>query len=126
MARRDRIGELIAIKKRGGRRGGVMPSVNDVMQLKQALDKSPEPKYLFASLLPARITTLIEVFCRYWVHKLIDSGSPYAERAIDLKIDIKFDLPLVHSLQGKTITLGLLLSNSMSFQSIENIASIFS
>jgi hypothetical protein len=65
MARRDRIGELIAIKKRSGRRGGVMPSVTDVRQLKLALDKSPEPKYLFASLLPARIITLIEVFCRF-------------------------------------------------------------
>jgi hypothetical protein len=81
---------------------------------------------LFGSLLPARIVTLIEVFCRYWVEKLIDFGSPYAERAIDLKTDIKYDLALFHSLHGQTISLGLLLSNSVHLSNIATINSVFS
>ncbi len=84
------------------------------------------PKELVASLLPARIVTLVEVFCRYWIQRLIDHGAPYVERAAGLKVDVKYDLQLVHSLQGQTISLGLLISNSVSLASVTSIAAIFS
>jgi len=84
------------------------------------------PKELIANLLPARIVTLVEVFCRYWIQKLIDHGPPYVERAASLKVDVKYDLQLVHSLQGQTVTLGFLISNSVPLSSITSIAAIFS
>jgi hypothetical protein len=110
---RQNIDELIALKKRSGRRGGRFPSGFDIMRLRDAWASSTDPKELFASLLPARVVTLIEVFCRYWVQKLIDQGAPYDERAIDLKINIKYDLPLIRSLHGQTISLGFLISNNV-------------
>jgi hypothetical protein len=126
MARRDRIGELIAIKERSGRRGGRFPDQRDLTQLKEAWDNWTGSKELFSSLIPARIVTLIEVFCRYWVQKLIDHGSPYDERAIELKTDIKYDLSLVRSLHGQDISLGLLLSNSVKLTSVEAVAAVYS
>lgn len=126
MARRDVVGELIAIKRRSGRRGGRFPEPRDVELLKAAWDSSGEQKAVIGGLLPARLVTLIEAFCRYWVQKLIDSGPPYVERAVELKADVKYDLSLVRSLHGQTISLGLLLSNSVPLSSIESISAVIS
>ena len=76
--------------------------------------------------MPARIATLIEVFSRYWVQKLIEHGTPFDERAIELKINIKYDLPLVRSLHGQTISLGFLISNNVSLSDIGTIGANFS
>jgi len=126
MVRRDRISELIARRERSGRRGGRFPDLKDLADLQDAFDNYTGPKELLASLLPARIVTLLEVFCRYWIQIMIDHGTPYDERAINLKADVKYDLALVRSLQGKSITLGLLLSNSVKLTSLETIAAVFS
>jgi hypothetical protein len=107
MARRDRVSELTAIKKRAGRGGGRFPDHWDVEKLKAAWEDLSDRKELIGSLLPARLVTLLEVFCRYWVQKLIDSGPPYVERAVELKADVRYDLTLVRSLHGQTISLGL-------------------
>jgi lysozyme inhibitor LprI len=125
MAKGDRLSELVEIKKRSGKRGSRFPDANDLAQLEDWAEWSG-PKELVASLLPARIVTLVEVFCRYWIQKLIDHGPPYVERAAGLKVDVKYDLQLVHSLQGQTISLGLLISNSVSLASTTSIAAIFS
>jgi hypothetical protein len=92
---RQNVDELIALKKRSGRRGGRFPDSKDIERLRKEWANCAGSKELFASLLPARIVTLIEVFCRYCVQKLIEHGPPYDERAIDLKVNIKYDLPLV-------------------------------
>jgi hypothetical protein len=80
--------------ERRGRRGGRFPDLNDVQELKNAWaqNEATNGAKLFASLLPARIVTFIEVFSRFWVQKLIDHGPPYAERAVDLKAPIQYNL----------------------------------
>lgn len=60
------------------------------------------------------------------MHKLIEHGPPYDERAIDLKVNIKYDLPLVRSLHGQKISLGFLISNNISLSEIAAISAIFS
>jgi hypothetical protein len=123
---RQNIDELMALKKRSGRRGGRFPDGFDVGRLREAWAHCNGSKELFASLLPARLVTLIEVFCRYWVQKLIEHGPPYDERAIDLKVNIKYDLPLVRSLHGQRISLGFLISNNVTLSEIAAISAIFS
>jgi hypothetical protein len=123
---RDRVAQLMAIKKRSGRKGGRFPDTSDVDQLRELWLNSTESKEMIAALLPTRLVTLIEVFSRYWIERLVDHGSPYVERAVDLKLSTKIDLPLVHSLHGQTISLGLLISNSVPLSSIEAIVSVFS
>jgi hypothetical protein len=126
MASRERIRELLAVKERSGRRGGRFPSSGDMDQLRQIWDQWAGPRELLASLLPARIVTLIEVFCRHWLIKLIDHGSPYMERAGNLRSEIKYDFDLVRTLHGKTISLGLLIANSLPSSNLESLVSAFS
>ena len=122
---RPNIDDLLALKHRRGRRGGRFPDSNDIERLKEAWANCNRSKELFASLLPARLVTLIEVFCRFWVQKLIEQGSPYDERAVDLKVNIKYDLPLVRNLHGQEIGLGFLISNNVSLSDITAINSVF-
>src|SRR5215211_6875536 len=122
MEKRDRVRELIAIKERMGYPGSFYR--DDLTRLKIALDNSNGDE-LFASLLPARVVTLIEVLCRFWVQTLINHGTPYDERALDLKIDVKYDLPMLRSVHGGTISLGFLLAHSVKLSSIEAIAHVF-
>ncbi|KJC53465.1 hypothetical protein UB31_08605 [Bradyrhizobium sp. LTSP849] len=116
----------MALKQRRGRRGGRFPDQDSVRQLREAWEACVNPRDLFASLLPARLVTLTEVFCRYWIQKLIDHGLPYDERAIDLKVNIKYDLPLIRSLQGQKMSVGFLLSHNVALSEIATINAIFS
>jgi uncharacterized protein YecT (DUF1311 family) len=125
MAKRDLLSDLIAIKQRSGIRGGRIPDWIDLQELKNLWETWSGPKEPIARLLPARLVTLIEVFSRSWVQKLINHGAPYDERATELKVDVKFDLALVRSLHTQAISLGLLLSNSVPLNSIAGIASVF-
>ena len=95
MPKRDVLADLIAIKERSGRRGGRIPDDRDLQRLREIWEQWTGPKETLAELLPARLVTLVEMFCRRWVQKLIDYGAPYDERATDLKVEIKFDLALV-------------------------------
>jgi uncharacterized protein YecT (DUF1311 family) len=125
MAKRDLLSDLIAIKQRSGIRGGRIPDWVDLQEVKDVWEKWSGPKEPIAHLLPARLVTLIEVFSRSWVQKLINHGTPYDERATELKVDVKFDLALVRSLHTQAISLGLLLSNSVPLNSVASIASVF-
>jgi uncharacterized protein YecT (DUF1311 family) len=128
MARRDRLTQFAGIMERRGRRGGRFPDLHDVQKLKDAWaeNETTDRAILFASLLPARIVTFIEVFCRYWVQKLVDHGSPYDERAVDLKAAIQYDHELVRSLSGQTISLGFLISHNIPLSTIGAIGAAFS
>jgi uncharacterized protein YecT (DUF1311 family) len=127
MARRINLTELMEIRERRGRRGHGFPHLNDVQELKDAWAQSEttDGAMLFASLLPARIVTFIEVCCRNWVQRLIDHGPPYVERAVGLKADIKYDHALVRSLSGQTISLGFLLSHNIPLSPIGAIDAAF-
>jgi hypothetical protein len=125
MARRDLLADLIAIKERSGRRGGRVPDDRDLQQVKEMWEAWSGSKEPLAILIPARLVTLIEMFCRRWVEKLIDRGTPYDERATNLKVEVKFDLALVRSMHDQTISLGLLLSNNVPLTSVGGIASVF-
>ena len=126
MAKRSRVEELKAIQARRGRGGGLFPSVWDLHDLKSAWNAQEKNKELIAKLLPARIVTLIEVFCRYWIQKLIDQGSPYEERVADLKVDIKYDFALARNFHGRSISIGLLISRSLSLPGVSSVDSVFS
>jgi hypothetical protein len=102
-----------------------IPDDRDLQRLREIWEQWTGPKETLAELLPARLVTLVEMFCRRWVQKLIDYGAPYDERATDLKVEVKFDLALVRSVHAESISLGLLLSNSLPLTSVSGIASVF-
>jgi hypothetical protein len=128
MAQRDRVAEIASIVKRGE----IPPSGGEIHALRQswATQLSALPREIGESspvsdFIPIRLVTLIEVFSKTWLARLIDHGPPFAERVTELKVDLKFDLTLVRSLQGKVITLGQLVAHSVPLQNIASLAGTF-
>jgi len=72
-----------------------------------------------------RLVTCIEVFVRGWVGELVDHGEPYRSQADKLSIGLKFDYLLSATIDGKTLTLGDVVSHGVSFNSFHQIAGIF-
>jgi uncharacterized protein YecT (DUF1311 family) len=72
-----------------------------------------------------RAVTLLEVFSRDCLAQLIDNGSPYAERAVDLRMDLKIDLGFVQAIQGRVITMGEMIAHSISISTFAHISSVF-
>src|SRR5258708_34542442 len=58
--------------------------------------------------------TLLEVFTRANIAELIDHGMEYTKRAIELSKNLKMDFALVQSIQGRVITLGDIVAQSVS------------
>ncbi|KDB06757.1 hypothetical protein LIG30_0378 [Burkholderia sp. lig30] len=71
------------------------------------------------------IASCIEVSVREAIKRLVDSGSPYIERAEAFKEHIKFDFLLTKALSDGTITFGDLVSHSLPVSRLEHIASHF-
>jgi hypothetical protein len=121
---RDRIEELLSIKRRAGKYKRV-PSHYDLTVLKESWEKSVEFGSPIGELIPIRIVTMLEVFLRYWIETLIDHGAPYVERASKLSANIKYDFAIARSLEGGSISLGALIAHSVSLSQLDSIAAIF-
>jgi uncharacterized protein YecT (DUF1311 family) len=92
--------------------------------LKQFWEESKNDLSNFYDFIPIRIVTIIEVFIRELVRGIIDSGSPYIERAETLFKGIKLDFAFAISLHGRKVTIGDLIANSLSINNIDQITSI--
>lgn len=68
-----------------------------------------------------RTVTLLEVFTRWQIAALIDHGSQYTERAVELSKHFKMDFGLVRGIQGRAITLGDIVAHSIPLNSFEQI-----
>jgi uncharacterized protein YecT (DUF1311 family) len=118
---RDRIAELLAIKQRAGKYKRI-PSRSDLDRLKEVWDKQLKGIDPTDELIPIRIVTILEVFMRHWIETLVDYGAPYVERASKLKVDIKYDFAVAHSLQGGSVTLGQLIAHSISLSQVASFS----
>ncbi len=123
MAIRDRVAEIAAIKSRGPK---AAPGFNREFEILHSEWQVSKPGAGTDDFFPIRAVTLLEVFTRAWVAHLIDHGVPYAERAVELKIDIKFDLGMVRAIHGRVVTLGDVLAHNISLNSFGQICDVFS
>jgi hypothetical protein len=116
---RDRIAELLSIRQRAGKYKRA-PSKFDLERLKDTWHNQLKGIDPTDELIPIRIVTILEVFLRHWIEALIDHGAPYVERASKLKVDVKYDFAIAHSLQGGSVSLGQLIAHSLSLSRIES------
>ncbi|MGH6789543.1 MAG: hypothetical protein ACRECC_07650, partial [Pseudolabrys sp.] len=121
---RDRIAEVALIRQRAGKYKRI-PSASDLTSLKAIWNSELKGVAPIDELILIRIITILEVFFRDWIEKLIDHGAPFVERASKLKIDLKYDFAIASSLQGGSVTLGQLIAHSVSLNRIEVFASMF-
>lgn len=125
MNKKHQIYQILEIKQRAGRHS---PSADEVSrrleQLRQILKQNHDSSTL-KDFIPIRIATCIEVIVRAAVRQLVDTGSPYSERAEKFAKSIKFDFFLAHAIHGKSITLGDIVGNNISTNSLNQILSVF-
>jgi len=123
MAPRDRIREIIEIRKRSVRH---VPSLTkfDMDHLSDVWGQQLKGVEIADELVPIRVVTLLEVFVRGWIEKLVNQGAPYVERAAKLNIGLKFDFAIASSLHGGVVTLGQLIAHSVSVSRLESIVDV--
>lgn len=74
-----------------------------------------------------RLVTILEVFTREWVAKIIDAGDPYTTRGADLvKGTLKIDFALARALVGRELSFGELVSHEIPVNGIGDIDRVFS
>lgn len=120
---RDRVSEIREIRQRLGRGGA--PSGYDLEELTRLWEARLKDVKLVDEMLPIRIVTILEVFVRSWIERLVDHGAPYVERAANLKIDLKYDFAVVRSLHGGIVTLGQIIAHSVKVNRFASIVAIF-
>jgi len=123
MPSQDKIAEIVDRKKRGRKAPPGFNREFDILVSEWQVARTGAGTDDF---FPIRAVTLIEVFTRMWVAHLIDHGSPYVERASGLeKSDLKFDLTSVRAIHGHVVTLGDILSHSISLNSFGQVLDVF-
>ena len=122
---RDRIAELLTMKQRAGGKYKRWPSYHDMVSLKSSWQSNSKGFAELTTLVPVRAVTLLEVFLRRWLERLIDEGAPYVERASKLNLNFKFDFPIARSLQGGVVPFGELFAHSVSLSEMSSICSTF-
>ena len=123
MAGRDRVAEIIDIKRRGQRQATRLHGELELLERKwNRLQKASTEA---ADFFPIRAVTLLEVFCRAWIAQLIDRGAPYAEHAVKLVKDFKIDYGLVRAVEGRKVSLGDFVAHGVSLNSFSQICACF-
>jgi uncharacterized protein YecT (DUF1311 family) len=115
MTIRDRTGEILEVKERN-------PLANrfgsySLKDLETQWNRAGKNEGCTPDFYIIRAVTLLEVFTRGNIAELIDHGTNYANRAIDLSKNLKMDFALVQGIQGRAITLGDIVAQNVSVSS---------
>jgi hypothetical protein len=124
MAERNRTSEILEVKARDPHSH---PWLSHQVAALQRLWKtksgevSPVPDFYVI-----RAVTIVEVSVRRNIARMIDHGSPYLKRAVDIAKQVKMDFETVSNIQDRAITLGDLISHSLPVSSVQQIHSAIS
>jgi hypothetical protein len=120
---RDRVEEIVSRRSRSSRSNPV--SCWEIQELSRqwqdggSLLEAPD-------FIPIRLVTMLEVFTRTWIASLVDAGEPYVQRAGELVGgSVKFDFGIVRALAGKQVSVGELVSHSVSVNTLPDLDRIF-
>ena len=115
MSTRDRTEEILEVKERNPLRNRF--GSYSLESLKSQWAKTGKSEGSTPDFYIIRAVTLLEVFTRGNIAELIDHGTEYANRAIELSKNLKMDFALVQGVQGRAITLGDIVAHSVSINS---------
>lgn len=121
---RDRIEEIVARRSRASRTNPV--SHWEIDTLAEQWLVGTGPLYEVPDFIIIRLVTMLEVFTRTWIATLVDAGEPYVQRAGDLVGgSLKFDFGIVRALAGKQVSVGELVSHSVSINQLSDLETVF-
>lgn len=123
---RDLVNELLGMKSRQGRRSASSDGMYAIDELKALWSSNNGRLTALADFFPVRIVTILEVFTRRWIEKLVDHGPPYLEQAAALmQGGAKFDYAVTMAIQGKRVSLGQLAARNVSLNDPGQIVTSF-
>jgi uncharacterized protein YecT (DUF1311 family) len=122
MANKDIVGRIEEIRSRGA---NISIHESQISELSHWLSLQKSGDRISLSFVPIRLFTIIEVTLRDLLRQLIDRGGKFLENARTLWGKEKLDFDILLGLQGKRVSLGELISHSISLNSIEQILAAF-
>jgi uncharacterized protein YecT (DUF1311 family) len=123
MSTRDRTGEILEVKERNPLRHRF--GSYGLQHLKSQWTKTGRSDGSTPDFYVIRAVTLLEVFTRGNIAELIDHGTNYANRALELSKNLKMDFALIQGIQGRAITLGDIVAHSVPVNSFAQILGYF-
>jgi len=124
MASRDRIAQITEKKRRGPKRSARFEA--EFQRLRSLWQQTASNTSETDDFFVIRAVALLEALSRDYLARLIDSGAPYAENVVELKLELKFDLRLVRAIETRVITLGDLIADAVPISSFGHICGPFS
>ena len=123
---RDRAAEIAEVQTRARWRNS--QAVYEVANLRRRWDGGVGQLAGAPDYVAIRLVTLIEVYMRSRAAELIDTGSPYVERAQGLigSAGLKIDYPLAAAISGKKISLGQLVAHTIPCNTFGDFVNCFS
>lgn len=122
MATKGIVGRIEEIRSRGA---NISIHESQISELSHWLSLQKSCDRISLSFVPIRLFTIIEVTLRDLLRQLIDRGGKFLENARTLWGKEKLDFDILLGLQGKRVSLGELISHSISLNSIEQILAAF-
>src|ERR1017187_5627690 len=127
MTKRDPVSEVLEVRSRSGSRSVLIDSLTMLWRARPSFQfglasearPSPVPSQPRTTpvrdFFPIRLVTLLEVFTRRWLERLIDHGAPYLANAAALvQSGSKFDFATAMAIQGKKVSIGQLVAHGVS------------
>lgn len=123
MAGRDVVTELEELKARRGDRREMHVSHDALLDLRVLWETCREDLNVVMDFFPMRAVTLLEVFCREWIARLIDHGAPFLENSAELvKVaNLKLDFSVFQAVHRARVTFGELVAYSVSVNSVGDL-----
>lgn len=119
------VDQIIEWKSRRGHPRLGLELTHEIERLRREWTAGKKSAEAFSDFIPMRIATIIEVFIREIVRELVDSGSPYVERAEKLAKGARIDFLFAMNLHGQKLSIGDLVAHSLSVSSMDQIISTF-
>jgi uncharacterized protein YecT (DUF1311 family) len=123
VSRQDRADQILEVKSRNLRGDGFLSY--DLEHLSRHWSKNKADPERTPDFYVIRAVTTIEVFTRRNMASLIDHSEQYTERAVELSKHFKMDFDLIRHIQGRAITLGDIVAQSVPVNSFGQIIGYF-
>lgn len=119
------IDQIVEWKERRGRpRLGIELS-NEIERLRTEWHSAKDAAASLSDFIPCRIVTVLEVFIREAIRELVDSGSPYTERAEKLTKGTRIDFLFLINTHERNLSIGDIVAHSISTHSFDRILATF-
>jgi len=120
MAKRNYTQEILDIQVRTGENPSYLNAFLGILEVRDIIENAENMPEAIFRYCPIGLVACMEAYFRALVKELIDSGQPFQERSARLE-RVNFNFETVLAIQGRTITLGDLISHLIPINNRKDI-----